>query len=58
MAMTVNQDPKGQAVVVVDAIKAMLAGEEPEGMENGRIATAAVAITPDNVEELLATFGA
>ena len=58
MAMTVNQDPKGQAVVVVDAIKALLAGEEPEGMADGRIATSAVAITPDNVEELLATFGA
>ena len=58
MAMTVNQDPKGQAVVVVDAIKALLAGEEPEGMTDGRIATAAVAITPDNVEDVLATFGA
>ena len=56
MAMTVNQDPKGQAVVVVDAINALLAGEEPEGMENGKIATAAVAITPDNVDDVLAGF--
>ena len=58
MAMTVNQDPKGQAEVVVAAIQALLAGEEPEGMADGRIATAAVAITPDNVEDVLATFGA
>ncbi len=57
MAMTVNQDPKGQSKVVVDAIVSMLAGEEPEGMsEDFRIATAAVAITPDNVDEVLAGF--
>ena len=57
MAMTVNQDPKGQAVVVVDAINALLAGEAPEGMSDDfRIATAAVAITPDNVDEVLEGF--
>ena len=57
MAMTVNQDPKGQSVVVVDAINALLAGEEPEGMSDTfRIATAAVAITPDNVDDVLAGF--
>ena len=55
--MTVNQDPKGQSVVVVDAINALLAGEEPEGMSDDfRIATAAVAITPDNVDEVLEGF--
>ncbi len=57
MAMTVNQDPKGQSKVVVDAIVAMLAGEEPEGMSDDfRIATAAVPITPDNVDEVLEGF--
>ncbi|MBQ9168489.1 MAG: sugar ABC transporter substrate-binding protein [Oscillospiraceae bacterium] len=56
MAMTVNQDPKGQAEVVVKAIKSLLAGEAPEGMEEGKIATAAVAITPDNVDDVLANF--
>ncbi|MDO5702244.1 MAG: sugar ABC transporter substrate-binding protein [Lachnospiraceae bacterium] len=57
MAMTVNQDPKGQSVVVVAAIKALLEGETPEGMSEGnKIATAAVAITPDNVDEVLEGF--
>ena len=57
MAMTVNQDPKGQSKVVVDAVQALLKGEAPEGMSDDfRIATAAVAITPDNVDEVLAGF--
>ena len=57
MAMTVNQDPKGQSAVVVDALKALLSGETPEGMsENFNIATSAVPITTDNVDEVLAGF--
>lgn len=57
MAMTVNQDPKGQSVVVVDAINSLLAGETPEGMtDDCKIATSAVAITPDNVDDVLAGF--
>ena len=57
MAMTVNQDPTGQSEVVVAAIQAMLNGETPDGLtEDNKIATAAVAITPDNVDEVLASF--
>jgi hypothetical protein len=42
---------------VVAAIQALIAGEKPEGMdENNKIATAAVAITPDNVDDVLAGF--
>ena len=57
MSMTVNQDPAGQSAVVVDALTDMLNGETPEGMtEDGKISTAAVAITPDNVDDVLAGF--
>ncbi len=57
MAMTVNQDPTGQAAIVADAIVALLAGEEPEGMsEDFRISTEAVAVTQDNVDEVLKSF--
>lgn len=57
MAMTVNQDGKGQAAVVVKAIQAMVNGESVEGLgEDNKIATPAVAITPDNVDDVLAQF--
>jgi inositol transport system substrate-binding protein len=57
MAMTVNQDPKGQAAVVVDALQALLSGETPEGMSDDNcIATSAVPITSENVDEVLAGF--
>lgn len=56
MAMTVNQDPINQAAVCTEAMIALLAGETPEGMEDNAIATSAVAITTDNVEDVLATF--
>ncbi|MBO7711642.1 MAG: sugar ABC transporter substrate-binding protein [Lachnospiraceae bacterium] len=57
MAMTVNQDPKGQAAVCVEALQAMLAGEAPEGLsEENKIATAAAPITPENVDEALSVF--
>lgn len=57
MAMTVNQDPKGQAAVVVDALQALLSGEAPEGISDDNcIATSAVPITSENVDEVLAGF--
>ncbi len=57
MAMTVNQDAKGQAGVVAKAVKAMVDGETVEGLgDDNKIATPAVAITPDNVDEVLAQF--
>ena len=57
MAMTVNQDPKGQAAVVVDALQALLSGEAPKGMTDDYcIATSAVPITSENVDEVLAEF--
>lgn len=57
MAMTVNQDAKGQAGVVVEALQALVAGEAVDGLgDDNKIATAAVAITPDNVDDVLAQF--
>jgi len=57
LAMTVNQDPAGQAKAVVNCLGQMIAGSVPKECDKDhKVATSAVAITPSNVADLLATF--
>ena len=57
MAMTVNQNPLGQAAVAAEAVIAMIKGEAPADLdENNKIATAAAPVTPENVDDVLALF--
>ena len=57
LQMTVNQNPIGQGEVAIDCVVALCSGQACPGADSSNIvATDAVPVTADNVEEVLATF--
>ena len=52
LAMTVNQDPMGQAKACVETFEKIFSGEEVEPQFH----TSALAITTENVEDVLANY--
>ena len=58
LSMTVNQDPIGQGQAVVDSVISMANDEVPEGCDESFVlSTPAIAVTTDNAQDVLDTFG-